>query len=236
MNPPVSASAQQGSECRGFRTLQLGLVAYPRALKLQESLLEQRRDLDHDLLLLLEHQPVITLGRGASEAHLRLTPEEARRAGIELLRVGRGGEVTFHGPGQLVGYPIVDLTACGRDLHRYLRQLEEVLLRSVARFGIQARTLPGKTGIWVGDGKLASIGVGVRRWIAWHGFALNVGCDLSGFDTIVPCGLPGVAMTSMERLLGEPVDRAELESGIIASFSAVFGYPCLGSHEQQTST
>jgi lipoate-protein ligase B len=217
-----SVAPAAGRESR-FRTLRPGPLAYRNALALQETLLERRRQEEEDILILLQHPPVVTLGRGASEENLLLPAADLARRGIDLERVGRGGDVTFHGPGQLVGYPIVDLEPLGRDLHRYLRLLEATLIDALAVFGLAAGRVAGKTGVWVAGEKIASIGVGVRRWVSWHGFALNVAADLSGFAAIVPCGLPGVRMTSLERHLGRPVAMAEVEERVIESFAEVFG-------------
>jgi len=208
---------------RRFRTLRAGTLPYREALSLQEQLLARRQGEEEDILLLLEHPPVVTFGRGGSAGHLLLSEGELRRRGVGLERVGRGGDVTFHGPGQLIGYPIVDLESLGRDLHRYLRLLEAALIAVLGVFGLPGERIAGRTGVWVGGEKIASIGVGVRRWVSWHGFALNVGGDLSGFDAIVPCGLPGVRMTSIERCLGRRVSMDEVEERAIASFAAVFG-------------
>lgn len=207
---------------RRFRTLRAGRLPYRTALALQEDLLDRRRQGSEDFLVLLEHPPVVTLGRGASEENLRVTAAELTRRGIDLERVGRGGDVTYHGPGQLVGYPIVDLEPLGCDLHRYLRLLEETLIDALAAFGVNGESVAGKTGVWVAGEKVASIGVGVRRWVSWHGFALNVVADLSGFATIVPCGLPDVRMTSLERLLGGTLEMARVEEEIIRSFAKTF--------------
>jgi lipoate-protein ligase B len=214
-----------------FRTLRPGRLPYDAALALQEALLERRRQGEEDTLILLEHPPVITSGRRADPAHLLLPEAELARRGIARLQVGRGGDVTFHGPGQLVGYPIVDLEPLGRDLHRYLRLLEATLVDALAAFAITAETIAGKTGVWVEGAKVASIGIGVRRWVAWHGFALNVGADLSGFAAIVPCGLQGVTMTSLERLLGRPVPMAAVEERVIRSFATIFDSEYAGDHE-----
>jgi lipoate-protein ligase B len=216
---PLTAVAT--SEGR-FRTLRPGTLTYRSAHALQEMLLERRWQEAEDILILLQHPPVITLGRGAREESLLLPAAELARRGIDLERVGRGGDATYHGPGQLVGYPIVDLELLGRDLHRYLRLLETTLIDALAVFGLGGERLAGKTGVWVAGEKIASIGVGVRRWVSWHGFALNVGADLSGFSAIVPCGLPGVRMTSLERLLGRPVPLPQVEEEIIRSFAKVF--------------
>jgi lipoate-protein ligase B len=155
-----------------------------------------------DWLLYPDHPPVLTLGRGGDGSSLRVDPNVLAARGIELFEVTRGGDLTWHGPGQLVGYPIVDLTARGRDLHVYLRTLEEALIEAVATWAIEARTIAGRTGVWVGERKLASIGIAVRRWVGYHGFALNVAPDLGFFDLIHPCGLRGVEMTSLAVLAG----------------------------------
>ena len=207
---------------RRFHTLRPGRLPYREALALQEALLETRPQGDADVLVLLEHPPVITCGRGAREEHLLLSPEELARRGIEVVRTGRGGDVTYHGPGQLIGYPIVDLDAVDRDLHRYLRQLEDVLIAVLATYDVRGERVTGKTGVWVEGEKIASIGVGVRRWVSWHGFALNLDDDLDGFSAIVPCGLTGVRMTSLERLLDRPVFRPEAEERIIHAFATIF--------------
>jgi lipoyl(octanoyl) transferase len=210
---------------RRFRVLRLGRISYREALALQEAWVARRRTEEgEDLLALLEHDPVVTLGRRAREDSLRVSPGALARAGVDLLQVGRGGEATYHGPGQLIGYPIIDLDPLGRDLHHFLRSLEDVLIRVLKAFGIAGERIAGKTGVWVDGEKIASIGIGVRRWVTWHGFALNVAADLSGFSTIVPCGLPGVTLTSLERLLGRPLPLAEVEDQVVAAFAGVFGY------------
>ncbi len=196
-----------------------GLVDYAAALAWQQTLVEQRAVAEiPDALVLLEHPAVFTLGRGGDERYL-LDPGQ-----VPVHRVGRGGEVTFHGPGQLVGYPILDLRRHGKDVHRYLRRLEEVLIATLAAWDIAATRRDGLTGVWVGTDKIASIGIGVRRWVTLHGFALNVNPDLSYFSAIVPCGLPGVRMTSMQELLREepPLDR--VQASVAQSFARTFGY------------
>ena len=215
---------------RSFVTLCPGQLPYEQGLQLQERLLQERREEKSDVLLLLEHPPVITLGRGAKANHLRLPEATLAARGIPVHRVARGGDVTYHGPGQLVGYPIVDLAAQDRDLHRFLRLLEETLLTTLAAFGLRGRRQPGRTGVWVGEAKIASIGIGVRHWVSWHGFALNVSTDLRAFDTIVPCGLAGVTMTSMEALLGAPVPRAAVEAVLIDAFARSFASAYQGDY------
>jgi lipoyl(octanoyl) transferase len=182
----------------------LGRVSYGDGLALQQALVADRRaGRVADTLLLLEHPPVITQGRGSDPAHLLAGAEELRRLGIEHYECGRGGDVTFHGPGQLVGYPIVALEPTRRDAHRYLRDLEEALIRTAADYGLTARRTAGLTGVWVNDRKLAAIGVRLSTgWVTSHGFALNVTTDLSAFSTIVPCGISGRGVTSLEAVLG----------------------------------
>jgi lipoate-protein ligase B len=186
-----------------LRVSALGATSYRDGLALQAGLVEARAaGRTGDWLLFPDHPPVLTRGRGAADDSLRVTPETLERMGIEMFEVPRGGDVTWHGPGQLVGYTICDLTARGRDLHRFLRDLEVALIEALDGFGITGVTVPGRTGVWVGDAKIASIGVAVRRWVSFHGFALNVAPDLTFFDLIHPCGLRGIRMTSLERELG----------------------------------
>jgi lipoyl(octanoyl) transferase len=203
-----------------------GLVPYGEALEHQRALARERitGDLPQDLLLLVEHPPVITLGRGSKEGHLLASPELLRARGVELHEVERGGDVTFHGPGQLVGYPIVDLKRHKQDLHWYLRQVEEALIRAMAAFGIEGSRTTGLTGVWTQGRKLASIGVHARDWVTWHGFALNVSTDLSYFDLMVPCGIANVTMTSMARELGASAPpMSAVEEAVSDSFGEVFG-------------
>ena len=216
---------------RELLVLDLGLRDYAEALSFQRAMAVARLAgrLPQDLLLLVEHPPVITLGRSSKAAHLLASPAVLAARGVSLHEVERGGDVTFHGPGQLVGYPIVDLTGHRQDLHWYLRQVEEVLIRAVGTFGIPAERNPGKTGVWTGGRKLASIGVHARQWVTWHGFALNVTTDLGYFDLMVPCGLPDVAMTSVAQELRSRVDSAPpanlgmaVRSAVVEAFGALF--------------
>ena len=206
----------------------LGTVAYADALALQRSLVEERKaDRIPDTLLLLEPPHVVTVGvRGdCGRAHILASPDDLAARGIEVFETGRGGDVTYHGPGQLVGYPIIDLQPDRRDVHRYVRDLEEVLIRTAADYGIAATRLAGLTGAWVGSDnqeKLAAIGVRISRWVTSHGFALNVNTDLDFFTLIVPCGIADRGVTSLARLVGRPVEIAEVEDRIAAHFAAVF--------------
>ena len=198
---------------KDFLVLDLGLRSYAEALAFQREVAAARIDkrVPHDVLILVEHPSVVTLGRSTKRENLLFTPASLEARGVELFEVERGGDVTFHGPGQIVGYPIVDLTEHKLDLHWYLRQVEDVMIRAVEPFGVAATRVAGKTGIWteprasIPARKLASIGVHARQWVTWHGFALNVTTDLRYFDLMVPCGLPGVDMTSVER---EVLERA----------------------------
>ena len=215
--------------------IDLGLVPYAEALDLQERAVEERRAGKRpDTLFLLEHPPVITLGRNTRPENLRESPAALAAEGVELFEVKRGGDVTYHAPGQLVGYGILDLDARGRrDLHAYLRALEAVLCQALRGLGVPPRTVPGRTGVFVDDPdpapaprKIASIGVGARGWVTSHGFALNVDLDLGGFARIVPCGLADVEMTSVaaERAAGAPPDLpARARHAVRAAFARHFG-------------
>ncbi len=179
----------------------LGRLAFEAGLELQNDLVEARRQrVASDTVMLLEHEPVYTIGRTRDRSSLG----DAEARGLPVVEINRGGQATYHGPGQLVGYPILDLNDYGRDLHLYLRTLEEALIEASAAVGIKAGRREGLTGVWVEDRKLASIGVGVRHWISMHGFAINVAADLGGFAAIVPCGIQDVTMTSIERESGQP--------------------------------
>ena len=206
----------------------LGLVPYADALALQRALVEDRRARRvGDLLLLVEHPHVLTLGvRGDGGRSHILEPLEALSArGIEVHETGRGGDITYHGPGQIVGYPIIDLAPDRCDVHRYVRDLEEVLIRTAADYGVETRRVAGLTGVWAGPGfqdKLAAIGVRIARWITSHGFAFNAATDLDYFKLIVPCGIADRGVTSLETLVGRAIDRREVEDRIVAHFCAVF--------------
>ncbi len=212
---------------RVLEVRRLGLVPYGEALALQAALVEdRRRGRIGDVLLLLEHPPVITLGVKArrTRSHVLASDEVLAARGIEVFETGRGGDVTYHGPGQLVGYPILDLKPDRCDVHRYVRDLEEVLIRAAAAFGVAAGRTPGLTGVWVGREKLAAIGVRISRWITSHGFALNVTTDLDAFKLIVPCGISDRGVTSLERLCGRAVPMGDAAAAVVRVFCAVFGY------------
>ena len=212
----------------------LGTVPYGAALERQLRAIEERRRAGPDQLLLLEHPPVITLGRSARPEHLRSSREGLARRGVEVIEVARGGDVTWHGPGQLVGYAIADLAARGEpDVQRWLRSLEAALIDALGGLGVGARRIPGRTGVFLEkpdaagmEQKIASIGVGLRGWISWHGFALNVTTEPGCFDDIVPCGLHDVRMTSLAEALGAEPTRALFERAcgeVAAAFTRVLG-------------
>ena len=218
--------AQVGWGNRALKVVRLGEVGYARALELQEDLVERRRrGAVGDSLLLLAHPHVVTIGSSGGDRHLLLSRRELGERGIGLYETGRGGDVTYHGPGQIVGYPILDLKPDRRDLHAYLRSLETVLIEALASFGVRAGRDETATGVWVDGAKVAAIGIRVSSgWITSHGFALNVGTDLSYFGAIVPCGLHGRPVTSVERILGREVAHAELHSAIARAMVREFGY------------
>jgi len=218
---------------REIEIRRLGVVTYADGLELQRELVERRKAGEiPDQLLLLEHPPVITLGVKTrnDRSHVVASPETLEEEGVEVFESGRGGDVTYHGPGQLVGYPILDLRPDRCDVHRYVRDLEEVLIRSAAAFGIAAGRCPGLTGAWVGDEKLAAIGVRIARWITSHGFALNVSTDLSHFGLIVPCGITDKGVTSLEKLLGHAVPMGDVEAAVADAFCDVFERRLLATH------
>ena len=206
----------------------LGRMAYAEALELQRALAQARieKTIDRDLLLLVEHPPVVTLGRGFQRNSLTTPREFLEARGLDVFEIDRGGDVTFHGPGQLVGYPIFDLSEHRPDLHWFLRRLEEALIIGLADLGVEGARRERYTGVWTNGRKIASIGIHVKQWVTWHGFALNVTTDLSYFDLIVPCGIPDVVMTSIHRELVERAPRdlwnRALDS-VIIGFSQAFG-------------
>jgi lipoyl(octanoyl) transferase len=209
---------------RELWVVDLGRREYADALEFQRAVARARiaGALQQDVLLLLEHPPVITLGRSSKDAHLLADRAHLAARGVQVHEVERGGDVTFHGPGQLVGYPIVDLKRHRQDLHWYLRQVEAVLIHALGDLGISSERIPALTGVWTGGRKIASIGVHARDWVTWHGFALNVSAELSGFDLIVPCGIPAVQMTSVERELGRPVAPHLVARAVAAATAHVF--------------
>jgi lipoate-protein ligase B len=231
------AGAPRGAKSMSQPLLVIDVVGRPYGdvLELQRSLVHRRlaRELTEDLLLLVEHQPVVTLGRGTRATSLPLAPPELAQRGVEVFEVERGGDVTWHGPGQLVGYPIIDLAGHHQDLHWYLRTLEAVLIAALGRLGVAATRKPGLTGVWTDGRKIASIGVHVKQWVTLHGFALNVSNDLAGFDLIVPCGIDNVVMTSIARELGDRGHSGTLwvkaRTAVIEAFGTMFERDPIGA-------
>jgi lipoyl(octanoyl) transferase len=217
---------------RNLEVRRLGTVPYGEGLDLQNRLTEERRsERIPDMLLLLQHPHVLTLGgRGdGGRSHILATPARLSELGVTVFETGRGGDVTYHGPGQLVGYPILDLQPDRCDVHKYVRDVEEVLIRTLSDYGIEAVRIKGLTGVWVGHEKIAAIGVRIARWITSHGFAFNVSTDLDYFRLIVPCGITGRGVTSLEKLLRHAVPFGEVEERVAAHFCEVFGYAVAGA-------
>jgi len=208
---------------RRVLVLNLGLEPYDWALDLQHRLVRARREgRVEDVLILLEHEPVITIGRHGDEGHILVPREELAAEGIEVYRVERGGDVTYHGPGQLVGYPILDLRCHRRDVGWYMHSLEEVLIRTLEDFGIAAERLEGIIGVWVKEAKIAALGARIENWITYHGFALNVDPQMAHFQLIVPCGIGDRGVTSMRKVLGHPVDLDSVRRHLAQHFADVF--------------
>jgi lipoate-protein ligase B len=200
-----------------------GRLPYEEALELQMEICGLKRaGFEKDALLLLEHPPIITLGRNAKRDHLLVSETLLKSRGVGLWNVDRGGDITFHGPGQLVGYPILHLLAGERDVHAYMRNLEESLIRLLAIYGIEGTRDSSFTGVWTPDGKIAAMGVHISRWVTRHGFALNVNTDLSFYNLIVPCGIVGKGVTSMQKQLLRTLDLEEIANRYIAEFGSVF--------------
>ena len=206
-----------------LETTYLGRVPYPEGLRLQDERVGAVKAGAPDALFLLEHDPVLTLGRNASRKHILANEEALSRLGIAVHECGRGGDVTYHGPGQLVGYPIVNLAPDRKDVWKYVRGLEEALILTLAEYGIEGGRIKGLTGVWVGDAKVAAIGVRVSRWVTSHGFALNVTTNLAHFNTIVPCGIRDHGVTSLERLLETPPTLESVGATFAGHFAEVFG-------------
>ncbi|MGE5530416.1 MAG: lipoyl(octanoyl) transferase LipB [Patescibacteria group bacterium] len=212
--------SEAGPVCR-WRAL--GRVPYAQGLDLQRRVHGEVVAGGEDRLLLLEHTPVLTIGRGGGRGNLLVAEDSLARLGIELFETERGGDITYHGPGQLVGYPILDLRRHGRDLHALLRRYEEVGLRVLARLGLTGGRDARHTGVWAGEEKVMAIGVAVKAWVTCHGFALNLEPNLDHFRLIHPCGIRDKGVTSLARLLGRPVSRAEVEPLVVEEFGGVFG-------------
>ncbi|MFP4354110.1 MAG: lipoyl(octanoyl) transferase LipB [Phycisphaerae bacterium] len=210
-----------------LNVIDLGHCDYDTALNLQQKLLEHAkgsRGPDGSMILVEHDPPVVTRGRRGGEQFLLASPEKLAAMGIDFRDTSRGGEVTYHGPGQLVGYPIFDLTCTGRSVHDHIRRIERALIAALGRHDIAAGTVEGLTGVWVGDAKIAAIGIAVTRWVTYHGFALNVNTDLSHFDLIVPCGIADRGVTSMANLLDRPIEMAQVRRDVVECFQSVFGF------------
>ena len=213
------------STLRDIEVKRLGLVSYADGLEIQKKLVEQRIAGEiPDQLLLLEHPPVITLGVRTRNNRSNIVASQStlQAAGIEVCETGRGGDVTYHGPGQIVGYPIIDLKPDRCDVHAYVRDIEEVMIRAAAEFGVQAGRVPGLTGVWVGSDKLAAIGVRIAKWVTSHGFAFNVNTTLDHFAFIVPCGIADRGVTSLQKLRGHPIPMDEVSVSLERAFRSVF--------------
>ncbi len=205
------------------RVVDLGLMEYEKAYNVQLEYFEKRlNDEIPDTILLVEHPPVITLGKAGDVSHLLLSEEELRKKGVEFHRTTRGGDITYHGPGQLVGYPIFNLTLYGKKVSQTVRKYEDALIRALSEFGIEAGILEGFPGVWIGNKKIAALGLAIRKWITFHGFALNVNNDLTPFSYIVPCGLEGKGVTSMKEVLGHKVDMDLVKKTVVEKFGEVF--------------
>ena len=202
----------------------LGTTEYSACWELQKQLCNEReRGMAGDTLLLTEHHPVYTIGRTGNEDHLLAKPDELERRRIAVVYNDRGGDITYHGPGQLVGYPILDLRGYYLDLHRYLRDLEEVVIQTVSEYGVRAGRKPEYTGVWVGNQKICALGIKSRRWVTMHGFALNVNTEMSHFDRIIPCGIFEHGVTSLKEVLGREVPITEVVDLLVVQFGRVFG-------------
>ncbi|MHB8652900.1 MAG: lipoyl(octanoyl) transferase LipB [Terriglobia bacterium] len=203
---------------------QLGLLDYDEGLRLQRQRVAQRKNSEiPDTLLLLEHPHVYTLGRNAKREHLLISQERLLQLGAQVFETDRGGDITYHGPGQLVGYPILDLTQHRRDISWYMRSLEDIFIGVAAEYGVRASRLPGAAGVWAGDAKLVAMGVHVSRWVTSHGFAFNVNTDLEYFDYIIPCGLRDKGVTSLQQLLDKNVETESVIQRVVKGFGETFG-------------
>jgi lipoate-protein ligase B len=208
--------------------IDVGIIGYRAAWDKQKEAVRSSDRSEHDLLYLVEHPPVITIGRSGDLSNILVTDERLRAEGIEVIEIDRGGDVTYHGPGQLVAYPILNLNMHRPDIGWYLRALEEVILGTLLDLNINGRRIQGYTGVWVGDSKVAAIGVGVRRWVTFHGLALNISRDLDRFALITPCGIQDRSVTSIEAVLGRSVSRDEVLDPFLRRFGEVFSLDLVG--------
>lgn len=223
---PSSRRDERGSlrPVKPLEVRRLGLVPYADGLELQRRLVEERKaDRIADTLLLLQHPHVLTIGvKKDGREHILAGPDRLETLGVEVFETGRGGDVTYHGPGQLVGYPIIDLNPDRRDVHKYVRDLEEVMIRVCAGYDLEAGRVPGFSGAWIGEEKIGAIGVRISRWITSHGFAFNVTTDIDFFNLIVPCGIADKGVTSLAARLGKAPAMSEVEDRFVAQFASVF--------------
>jgi lipoate-protein ligase B len=214
-----------GNGFKPLYRLDLGKTNYKETWDLQKKLVDLRsQDKIADTLILTEHEPVITMGRGTAQKNLLVSRPELEKRGIELYQIERGGDITYHGPGQIVAYPIIDLNARGRDLHRYLRDLEETIMQTLDRYGLTGTLKKGMTGVWVDNHKLAAIGVAVSRWVSYHGLALNVNTDLDYAKLINPCGITQFPVGSISSMLNKKIDFEEVKNYLADDFAEYFGY------------
>jgi lipoyl(octanoyl) transferase len=234
-----SAEEAENAESLTVRPLvvrRLGRLSYAQGLELQAQLVADRQaDRIVDVLLLLEHDPVFTRGRSAREQNILVRESLLRARGFDVFETGRGGDVTYHGPGQVVGYPIISLAPDRQDVHRYVRDLEEVMIRTCRDFGVEAERVAGLTGCWVGRDKIGAIGVRISRWVTSHGFAFNVANDLAPYSLIVPCGIPDRGVTTLQQLLGRPVPLEETQNALVTHFADVFARSIEGSMSGMTN-
>lgn len=232
----VESGRREGSVLEVY---QAGRVPYDEAFQIQQELARRMAKsglTGRGALILLEHPPVITIGRRGSVDHVVAPSSILEREQVEIREVNRGGDVTYHGPGQIVGYPIINLREYGNDVHEHMRRLERVLIATLAEYGVASRQEAGYTGVWVDDRKIASIGIAVTHWVAYHGFALNVDPKLEHFDLIVPCGLRGVSMTSLTREAGRAIDVQEVRERLVAHFRNEFGFSLVETREGMPQT
>ena len=204
--------------------IDLGLIDYEDCYKIQKDLVRKRRSGEiEDTLILVEHNEVFTIGRTGGMENLLVPDETLFASGIKVLRVDRGGDITYHGPGQLIAYPIIDLKDAAKDLHAYLRGLEEAAIRFLDDYLVRGERIAGKTGVWVAGRKIASVGVGSSNWVTFHGLSININCDLKLFSMINPCGMHDVEMTSLERIKGQKISMSEAKKYIVSRFKEIFG-------------
>ena len=221
------------STYRTFDYCDLGLVDYKEAWDLQKKIFELRRGNQiPDTFFMLQHPHTYTLGKVADKSNLLSSEEQLKDAGVSVYEIDRGGDITYHGPGQIVGYPIISLSGWKEDTHLYLRSLEEIIIQTLSSYGIESGRNPKYTGVWIGDRKIAAIGIKVSRWITMHGFAFNINTDLSFFNGIIPCGIKEKEVTSLQKELGREIDIEEVKNILLEKFTEVFGYSSYSVNEK----